>query len=170
MRRRDLLGAIGALITGQSTAAFSQRGARPAKIGFLHPGSEPVVRLRVKQMSEGLHGSGYVEGRDFGWLIRWGDFHSERLGVLAKELVDQQVDVMVAPARATEEAVLSATKTIPIVALDLETDPVEAGFVVSLARPGKTLTGIFFDFPEISAKWLQLLTEVFPRLMRLAVL
>src|SRR5262249_46327161 len=64
----------------------------------------------------------------------------------------------------------AATTTIPIVALDLESDPVKSGLVESIARPGGNLTGLFFDFPEFSAKWLQLLAEAVPNLSRLAVL
>jgi putative ABC transport system substrate-binding protein len=63
----------------------------------------------------------------------------------------------------------AGTKTIPIVALDLESDPVKSGFVRSIARPGGNLTGLFFDFPEFSTKWLQLLAEAVPGLSRLAV-
>ena len=63
-----------------------------------------------------------------------------------------------------------ATTSIPTVALDLETDPMAAGFVVTLARPGRNITGVFLDFPELSGKWLQLLKETVPRISRVALL
>jgi|tagenome__1003787_1003787.scaffolds.fasta_scaffold20950423_2 putative ABC transport system substrate-binding protein len=169
MRRRDVLAAIGVPVLASPIAALAQQ-RKPAVIGFLHPGSDPTVSVRVQQLAEGIREKGYAENRDFVWLIRWADFKSERLGALAAELASNQVTVLVAAARAAEEAARSATTVIPIVALDLETDPVAAGLVASLARPGGNLTGIFFDFPEISAKWLQLLGEALPGLRRLAIL
>jgi putative ABC transport system substrate-binding protein len=85
-------------------------------------------------------------------------------------LVKRNVRVLFAAGPVAVRYMRAATTTIPIVALDLESDPVNSGLVQSIARPGGNLTGLFFDFPEFSAKWLQLLAEAVPNLSRLAVL
>jgi putative ABC transport system substrate-binding protein len=121
-------------------------------------------------MAEGIRQAGFADDRDFVLVVRGGEFLPDRLAPLAAELVRNRVSVIVAPAIAAERAALSATNTIPIVALDLETDPAAAGLIASFAQPGGNLTGIFLDFPEFSAKWLQLLGEAVPGLRRLAVL
>jgi len=92
-----------------------------------------------------------------------------RVGPMARELVERNVDVLVALSPAAV-AVRSLTSTIPIVAFDLETDPIGSGLVKSLARPGGNVTGVFFDFPEFSKKWLELLKETIPRLATIGVL
>ena len=121
MRRRDLLAAVGLPVLASPLAALAQQPRKPAVIGFLHPGSDPTISLRVRQIAEGIREMGFAEGRDFVWMIRWADFKSARLGALAGELASNQVTVLVAAARAAEEAARSATSVIPIVALDLET-------------------------------------------------
>src|SRR5262249_31028221 len=92
-----------------------------------------------------------------------------RLPVLASEVVAAKVDVLVAAGPPAVRAARAATGGIPIVALDLETNPVEAGLVTSFAHPGGNLTGVFFDFPDFGAKWLELLREAAPNLSRIAV-
>jgi putative ABC transport system substrate-binding protein len=149
---------------------LAQRSARPATIGFLHPGSEPVLSLRAAAIADGLRHAGLVENRDFVLDPRGANFVPERLEALAAELVAEKVTAIVVPAMAAEQAALSATHTIPIIAIDLETDPAAAGLVASFAHPGGNLTGVFLDFPEFSAKWLQFLQEAIPGLHRLAVL
>jgi len=89
---------------------------------------------------------------------------------MARELVERNVAVLVALSPAAVQAVRSLTTTIPIVAFDLETDPIGSGLVKSLARPGGNVTGVFFDFPEFSKKWLELMKETLPRLARIGVL
>jgi hypothetical protein len=89
---------------------------------------------------------------------------------MASELVERNVDVLVPISPAAVQAVRSLTSTIPIVAYDLETDPIGSGLVKSLARPGGNITGVFFDFPEFSKKWLELMKEMLPRLARIGVL
>jgi len=89
---------------------------------------------------------------------------------LAAQLIAAGVDVLVAPNPHALETMTRATRTIPIVGVDLESDPVAKGWVVSLARPGGNVTGIFLDMPEMSGKQLELLKEVKPTLARVAVL
>ena len=86
------------------------------------------------------------------------------------EVVERNVDVILAISSVMVQAFRQATRTIPIVALDLETDPVESGLVDSVTRPGGNITGLFFDFPDFTKKWLELLREAIPQLSRVAVL
>lgn len=83
---------------------------------------------------------------------------------------ERKVDVIFAVSPAAVHAARSASRTIPIVALDLESDPVADGLINSLSRPGGQITGVFFDFPEFSKKWLELLKEAMPQLTKVAVL
>ena len=89
---------------------------------------------------------------------------------LAENLVNTRVDAILAAAPPAVQAASGATKSIPVIALDLESDPVTSGFIASLARPGGNVTGVFLDFPEFSAKCLQMLIETLPTLASLAVL
>jgi putative ABC transport system substrate-binding protein len=89
---------------------------------------------------------------------------------MASELVAQNVDVLVPISPAAVQTVRSLTSTVPIVAFDLETDPVGSGLVKSLARPGGNVTGVFFDFPEFSKKWLELMKEALPQLAKIGAL
>jgi len=89
---------------------------------------------------------------------------------MAHELVDRNVDVLAAVAAAAANIARAATTTVPIIAMDLETEPVATGMIASLAHPGGNLTGVFFDFPDFRAKLLELLKEVVPNLSKVAVL
>jgi putative ABC transport system substrate-binding protein len=95
---------------------------------------------------------------------------SGKIAPMASELVERNVDVLVASSPAAVQAIRLLTSTIPIVAFDLETDPVGSGLVKSLARPGGNITGVFFDFPEFSKKWLELMKETLPQLAKIGVL
>jgi len=89
---------------------------------------------------------------------------------LAMELVERKVDVILAVSSPAVTAARSATTTTPIVAFDLESDPIGSGLINNFSRPGGQVTGIFFDFPEFSKKWLELLKEAMPQLSSVAVL
>jgi len=118
----------------------------------------------TKQVRLTLH-----EGTNIAVEWRFAEGRPDRLRGLATELVGLKVDVIVALSSPAVRAARQATRTIPIVAVDLESDPVANGWVESLARPGGNLTGFFMDFPEISGKRLELLKEAIPGLSRVAV-
>lgn len=170
MNRRDSLGALLAL-----WAAPLAGKAEPAKkvpvIGFLSP-AFPTASTAVSfnGLRDGLRSLGYVDGKTIKIESRWGEGKPERLPRLAEELVQLNVDVIVAAAAPSVMAATHATKTIPIVAADLETDPVAGGLVANLARPGGNITGLFLDQPALTGKWLQLLGEVVPGMQHVAVL
>src|SRR5262249_3782538 len=102
--------------------------------------------------------------------VRLADGDVSRLPALATDLVNNRVDTIVAIAPAAVQAAAGATTSIPVIAIDLESDPVASGFVRSLARPGGNVTGVFMDFPDFSAKCLQLLIETVPTLSGVGVL
>jgi putative ABC transport system substrate-binding protein len=147
-------------------AASAQRPAKAARIGYLSSaggaGSPQAEALR-----QGLQ-LGYVEGQNVALEFR-AEGGSERLPVLAAELVELQVDVIVAFSSVAAQAAKNTTTTIPIVMVS-SGDPVATGLVVSLARPGGNITGLTGMATELSGKRLQLLREVVPSLSRLAVL
>jgi ABC-type uncharacterized transport system substrate-binding protein len=167
--RREFIALLtGAVAAWPLTARAQQLGKIP-KIGFLFPGTEAVAPARIAALREGLRGVGYHEPQvELIARVTGGD--PSRVAGMASELVSLKVDVLVPISPAALQAVRSLTSTIPIVAFDLETDPVGSGLVKSLARPGGNVTGLFFDFPEFSKKWLELMKETLPQLARIGVL
>jgi putative ABC transport system substrate-binding protein len=109
---------------------------------------------------------GYLDGENFATDYR---FNPASLSQAATDLVRRNVNAIFAAAPAAVAAVSKATTSIPVVGIDLESDPVAKGYVTSLARPGGNITGMFLDIPELSGKQLVLLKEIVPRLSRIAI-
>src|SRR5262245_23612001 len=110
---------------------------------------------------------GYVEGKTL--LLRSAEGDPRRLPELVTELIKLEVGVLVAVGPETVIAASQATTSTPIVAIDLETDPVRSGLAASLSRPGGNVTGLFMDQPSLAGKWLQLLREATPEIERIAL-
>jgi putative tryptophan/tyrosine transport system substrate-binding protein len=117
-----------------------------------------------------LREAGYIDGQDVLMEKRFHGAALDRIDAFANELVALKCKVIFAGAPYGIQAVLKATNTIPIVGVDLESDPVASGWAQSLARPGGNLTGLFLDLPELGGKQIELLREAAPRLSHLAVL
>ncbi|MEO7726768.1 MAG: ABC transporter substrate-binding protein [Burkholderiales bacterium] len=165
-----MLIALGAGVCAPALS-FGQQPAKLPLVGYLHPGFPPPSPSNItEEFRQGLRDNGYIEGRNITVEYRWGRTQAETLPALAMELVKLKVDVLVATGPAALAAVKAAAGTIPILANDLESDPVASGLVASLARPGGNVTGLFLDFPAITGKWLELLTETVPGIRRAAVL
>jgi putative ABC transport system substrate-binding protein len=161
MRRRLFLSVGGAI-------ALPARAQSILRVGFLHPGKVEAGNVRLTAFAEGLRNKGFVEGKTVAISVRAADFDPGRLAQYAGELIDSKVDVLfVVGTRAIQEA-RTRTQSLPIVALDLDSDPVAGGFVQSLAHPGGNLTGVFFDFAEFSGKWLEMMGEIIPGLKHVA--
>ena len=150
-------------------AADAQEPAKVPRVGFLSPGSPSGWQYSLEALRQGLRDLGYVEGKSIALEVRWAEDKPERLPDLAAELVRLKCDVIVAMSTPGVLAVKQATRTTPIV-MTIVSDPVGAGAVASLARPGGNITGLSLMHPEVTGKRLQLLTEVVPRPSRVAVL
>ena len=153
-------------------AAQGQQAGKVWRIGVLTSAVCPdEAGPPGRMLSEGLRERGHTVGKTVVFECRRSDEGLEvRFRQLAADLVRLKVDLIIGISSAAIRALWRATTTIPIVAIDVETDPVGSGLAVSLARPDGNITGIFLDAPEMSGKRLQLLKEAVPRLSRVAVL
>ena len=168
MRRREFLTAFG------SAAAWPLGGQaqspRPRRlVGFLHPGRSQVASMRAASFGQGLLAGAGARDR-LEMVIRIAEEETDQLPGMAAELVSLGVQVIAAVSPSAVQAAYRATRTIPIVAVDLESDPVANGWAESLGRPGGNVSGVFLDLPELSAKCVQLLRETVPDLAKLGVL
>ena len=170
MRRRKFITLLGGAAAAWPLAARAQKPGKIPKIGFLFPGTDTVAPARIAALLEGLGAVGYREPDQIELVSRVTGGDPSRVAPMATELIASNVDVLVAISPAAVQALRSLTSTIPIVAFDLETDPVGSGLVKSLARPGGNITGLFFDFPDFSKKWLELMREALPQLTKIGVL
>ena len=169
MKRREFITLLGGAAAVWPLVARAQQAAKQV-IGFLHPASIDVVADRVRAFRQGLKDTGFIEGDNVAIEYRWAENEIERVPALVAELVGRKVTVIAAvggnvPALAAK----TATTTIPIV-FGVGEDPVGLGLVASIARPGGNLTGINFLASELHAKRLELLRELVPGAVRLAVL
>jgi len=160
MRRRELMLLLGGAMTA-APALHAQQKEMPV-IGFLGLTSPGPVAPNVAAFRQGLGETGYVEGQNVAIEYRWAEDHYDRLPALAADLVGRNVDVILATgAPSSALAAKTATSTIPIVFTG--GDPVAAGLVASLARPGGNLTGMTFMEGELMPKQVQLLSELVPQ-------
>jgi putative ABC transport system substrate-binding protein len=170
MRRREFITLLGGAAGTWPLSARAQQTPKVPVIGFLNPGFPNAGVPSYAALQAGLREMGYFDSKTIKIESRWAQGRVERLLALAQELVQLKADILVAVARPAIEAARAATAVLPIIALDLESDPVASGFVTSLAKPGGNLTGLFLDAPMLCGKWLQLINEVVPSLMKIAIL
>jgi putative tryptophan/tyrosine transport system substrate-binding protein len=166
--RRELMLLLGGAMT-MARAPRAQQKAMPV-IGWLSSGSPGTSAHFVAAFREGLSETGYVEGQNVAIEYRWAEFRDDRLPALTADLVARKVDLIVASGTALPAlAAKSATSTIPIVFPSVS-DPVAAGLVASLARPGGNLTGFSPFQYELMPKRLELLSELVPQARVIALL
>jgi ABC-type uncharacterized transport system substrate-binding protein len=171
--RRVLVGLCGAAMAAWPFAALAQQKALPV-IGWLSNldiESSALAHQSLAAFRHGLAETGYVEGRNVTIQYRWADGQYDRLPALAADLVAHQVDVIATSGGGdvASRAAKDATSTIPIVFIG-GGDPVEAGLVASLARPGGNITGISFNTVELTSKRLELLSELVPQVKMMGLL
>ena len=172
MRRREFVSLLGgAAAAWPSAARAQQEQTRASGLSHLSSGrpTDPVGANLRRQFLLGLRDLGYVEGRHFQIEQRSAEGHFDRLPGFARELADLPVDMLVVGGEASIRAAMQATDKIPII-MALAPDPVGSGFVTSLARPGGNVTGISALAPELAGKRVELLKEIIPRAVRVAVL
>jgi putative tryptophan/tyrosine transport system substrate-binding protein len=168
IRRREVISTLGGAAAAWPLAALAQQPTMPV-IGLLDPRSPDAMADRLRAFRLGLKDVGYVEGENVTIIYRFAEDQNDRLPELAAELVRRRVTVIAASATTAAPAAKAATTTIPIAFIAAQ-DPVRLGLVASLARPGGNLTGINFFTGELAAKRLDLLHELLPRAVRVAVL
>jgi putative tryptophan/tyrosine transport system substrate-binding protein len=169
MRRRQFI----SVIAGAAVWPLGTRSAQRAMpvIGVLAPNAPAAEGTlhTAAAFRRGLAEAGYEEGKNLAIEYRFTNFRPELMPEFAGDLVRLNMNVIFAPTPEAVAAARNATTSIPIVALDLESDPVAKGYVKSLARPGGNITGMFLDIPELSGKQVGLLKEIVPRLSRIAI-
>ncbi len=169
MRRRKFISLMGGTVALLPALARAQQPAMPV-IGFLGSETSASWADRVAAFRQGLGETGYVEGRNVAIEYRWAEGHNERLPTLATELVRQQVSILVVlGGTASVLAAKAATTTVPVV-FRIAVDPVEAGIVASMNRPGGNLTGVTTMGADLGPKQLGLLHELAPAASIIALL
>jgi putative tryptophan/tyrosine transport system substrate-binding protein len=166
--RRKIICALGA---GALVAPFGVRAQSQNKVwrvGFLGPASAASYATRMEALRAGLRDFGYVEGKNLVIESRWAEGNYERFPEFAAEFVRMKVDVMVTSGTPGARAAKDASATVPVVMAEIGGDPVAAGIIASLARPGGHVTGSTFFSPELAAKRLELLKEISPRITHAA--
>ena len=170
MRRRTFITLLGGAASWP-LAARAQQQERVRRIGVLMPSAadDPEFQARMTAFLQGLAQLGWIDGRNVRIDTRWGVADADRIRKYAAELVALAPDVILAPGSSALAPLLQATRTVPIVFTTIA-DPVGAGYVDSLARPGGNATGFIVYEYSIAAKWLELLKEIAPHVTRAAVL
>ena len=171
MRRRQFITLLGGAAAAWPVAARAQQGERMRRIGVLNTlaADDAMAQARNGAFLQGLQQAGWTIGRNVQVEIRWAGGDANRLRTYAAELVALAPNVILTTGNAGTAPLLQATRTVPIVFVIIP-DPVGAGFVDSLARPGGNATGFTSFEYGLSAKWLELLKEIAPRVTRAGVL
>jgi ABC-type uncharacterized transport system substrate-binding protein len=172
IRRREFIALLGGAAVSWPLAARAQQSGGLRRIGVLMitPESDPEGQTWVRVFREELQKLGWTEGRNISTDIRWWTPRDvEALPRLAKEFVAQQPDLILSQGTPSTVALLKETRTIPII-FGIAADPIGSGFVASFQRPGGNATGFIVTEPTISGKWVELLKEIAPGVVRVAIL
>jgi putative ABC transport system substrate-binding protein len=170
MKRREFITLLGGAVAAWPLAARAQQGERVRRIGLLMAtADDPEGQARVTALKQGLQELGWTDGRNIQIETRFGGAEAGRIRAHAAELVALAPDIIVGHSTAVIRALRQATSSIPIVVAAVN-DPVEQGFVSSLAHPGGNITGFsFIDF-QMVGKWLEMLKEAAPGVSRAALM
>ena len=168
MKRRGFTRLLaGAVIV--PSAAYAQSNVEAPRVGYVYTGPRQIAAGRVDAIVSGIRASGHplpqVE-----MVVRITEGDPAKLAPMVAEVMAKNVSVFLANGPAALRVAQTASKTLPVVAIDFETDPVVAGYAQSIARPGGNVTGVFLDFPNFAGKWIELLLECKPKLSRIAMM
>jgi putative tryptophan/tyrosine transport system substrate-binding protein len=171
MKRRDFITLLGGVAVAWPLAARAQQNGRMRLIGVLLPGAADDLDFQtwVGAFQQALGKSGWIIGRNVRIDTRWGAGKPDEIRKHAADLVALAPDAILAHGASTVRPLLQATRTVPIV-FPIAGDPVAAGFVDSLARPGGNVTGFMTLEYSVSGKWLEILKQIAPNVTRVAVL
>ena len=171
MKRRDFITLLGGTAAAWPFGAHAQQFAGVKRLGVLMSVREndPEGKAQLSGFMEALAALGWISDRNLRMDIRWGGGDVSRTRTFAKELVALQPDVILTQGTPGTAALQPETRTIPIVFV-VVADPVGPGFVSSLSRPGGNITGFINSEASLGAKMLELLTEIAPRLKRVAMI
>jgi putative tryptophan/tyrosine transport system substrate-binding protein len=171
MRRREFITLVGGAASAWPLATRAQQTGTMRRVGVLLGWREdiPQIRALLAAFVQGLAELGWVDGRNLQIDVRWTNANVDRARAFAKELVDLQPDVILAGTTPVTAALAKETRTIPVVFV-VVSDPVGAGFVGSLSRPGGNVTGFINEEGAMGGKWLALLREVAPHFTRAAIM
>ena len=171
MQRREFITLLGGAAVAWPRAARAQQADRMRRVGVLdsRAADDQEGKARLAVFVQGLQELGWTEGRNVRIDYRWAAGDADRSGTYAAELVALAPDVILASASGSVAALQQTTRTVPIVFVNI-IDPVGAGVVASLARPGGNATGFALFEYSLSGKWLELLKEIAPNLTRIAIL
>jgi len=171
LRRREFITLVGGVAAAWPLAVRAQQPDRMRRIGVLInlAADDPEGHARITAFAQGLQEAGWTTGRNVRIDYRWGGAGADAMAKYAAELVALAPDVILAATSVSVAALQQITRTIPIVFVQV-IDPVSAGFVASLARPGGNATGFTIIEYGFSGKWLELLKEIAPRITRAAVI
>ena len=171
MNRRRFLRTVSASLLAAPLAAEAQQAGRLRRVGVLMGYAENDLEANgfFAGFRQRLAELGWLDGRNLRMDVRWAPGSVDRMRTFAKELVELQPDVILANSTPVTAAFQRETRTIPIV-FAVASDPVGSGFVASLNRPGGNITGFSIAEPTLPGKWMELLTEITPRLKRAAMM
>jgi putative ABC transport system substrate-binding protein len=169
MKRRDFIALLGSAAAAATSPLAGRAQTTVPRIGYVAGGSQSAFATRVAGFNEGLGTLGFVDGRNVAIEYRWADGVYDRLRASISELVASKVDVILATGPPVLRAAKEATSTIPIVFV-VGSDPVRDGLVASMSRPGGNITGISFLAVDLTAKRLELVSQLVPHTKMLALL
>jgi putative tryptophan/tyrosine transport system substrate-binding protein len=171
MRRREFITLLGGTAFAWPLAAYAQQSDRMRLIGMLmgYAESDPAAQSEVAAFRGGLVKLGWTEGSNLRIELRWSAGDPDRMKTFAKELVDLRPDAILSQTTPVTSALARETRTIPIVFVSVS-DPIASGFAANLAHPGGNITGFTIDNSAQAGKWVQLLKEIAPRTVRMALL
>jgi putative ABC transport system substrate-binding protein len=168
-KRREFIAGLGAAACPLTARAQQPDGIRRIGVLMQFDENDPEGKARLAAFTQGLAVLGWTEGRNLRTDVRWAADSVDRIRMFAKELVGLQPNVVLAASTPMTYVLQRETRSIPIVFAGIS-DPVGAGFVASLARPGGNITGFTNSEDSLSTKWLELLTEIAPAVKRVAIM